>query len=96
MLQAEFEALYAPSLFRTYFNNPIAAFEADVPSFYLGVTSLVRLHVLSAAAFRFFREHPKETTGFRAKTLGLIADWSHRTKLVSSVPSAYIRTTGDN
>ena len=81
--QAEFAALFLPSLLRTFFDNPIDAFEYIEDDMFYLCTTVVRMHVPTSASYRFLREHPTETVEFRAKTLGLIADWADRKQLVS-------------
>lgn len=81
--QAEFAALYLPSLLRTLFNNPIQAFEALGRNFVGTYTSVVRVHVPSQACSRFVREHPEEVIEVGVKALRLLIDYFDRMGSVS-------------
>ena len=87
--QAEFRALYLPSLLRTFFNTPIDTFDAISPHLFASIGSLVKVHVPSAAGHRFIREHPEEAVELRIKAMNLILDWSDRINTVSSLSSVH-------
>lgn len=64
--QAEVGALYLPSLFRTFFNNPIGAFDdRDGPSVFIVLADMVAKQIMTPAGHRFLREHPAEGGEFK-------------------------------
>ena len=87
--QAEFAALYLPSLLRTLLNNPIGVFDAIHPKFFESFLDLANTQVSSSASDRYLREHPTEAIELRAKALSLIVDWSERVMIVSFRPYAF-------
>ena len=88
-LQAEFQALYLPSLVRTFLSNPIGAFDAIGPMLFHSYSSLVGRLGLTADGHRFVREHLEEAVELRGKALDLIVDWADRMDTMSSLSDVF-------
>jgi hypothetical protein len=84
----EVNALFLPSLFRTFFNNPIAAFDAIHPKLFDLLARIVFHHTSSSFEARFVRHNTDEGFGFANQVLQRIMDCSDWIEDVSSVSSA--------